>query len=205
MTPTRHTSAWSECEAKPEPEPAASKHASETAVVSTRLWTWMLLPGPGSHLQAAHFAVCARRAGAGMAGDQRGRGHPREVLVVQQEGRHLPNRPLAWPHAPAQALLQPPKPSLHPARNQSRNTHTCALGCTMSRLCAGSCPCVQALLQRPEYPWPPSSPSLCCVGCHRNAMVLNISRHACPCYCKTLDPPLGTSLPPLHASRSLQH
>ncbi len=79
---------------------------------STHGMTW-----PSLHLQAAYFAVSARGAGAGMAGHQSSRGHPRKVLVVQQKCCHLPHCPLARPHAPAQPLLQAPEPSLQPQIN----------------------------------------------------------------------------------------
>ena len=71
-----------------------------------------LVRGSGSHLQAANFALVASRAAAVVAGHQRSGRHAGIVLVVQQEGGHLPDGALAWADAFAQPMLQAPEAAL---------------------------------------------------------------------------------------------
>ena len=68
--------------------------------------------GSAMHLQAADLALVASRAAAVVAGHQRGGRHARKVLMVQQEGGHLPDCALARAHAPAQPMLQAPEAAL---------------------------------------------------------------------------------------------
>ena len=64
------------------------------------------------HLQAANLALVASRAAAVVAGHQRGGRHAGKVVVVQQEGSHLPDCALAWANTLAQPMLQAPEAAL---------------------------------------------------------------------------------------------